>query len=76
MTSNKTARELFCEANHKVGIQNVHPNKFRRYIWNVETPEGEEIDADLILDDQLKFAAKFRSVRIEAACGLTIITSQ
>lgn len=56
MTSNKT--------NHIIGFQKLHPYEFRKNIKNGDTPEGEEIYADMIPDDNLRFTTRIQSVRI------------
>ena len=70
ITSDKTAEELFNEAKHYVGIENVNCHEIRKYLWHGEAGDENSETSDLVSDQQLMYADRYKEERINAATGI------
>ena len=68
----KTANELFEEAKHIVGIENLNSKEIRHYLWNGEAPSGEKDQADKATEDEILYSPKYSNERYDAVIGVLI----
>ena len=70
ITSDKSASEIFNEAKHYAGIENVTSIDIRKYLWHGEAGEEGVDPSDMVSDLSLMYADKFKEQRINAATGI------
>ena len=70
ITSDKTASEIFDEAKHYAGIEDVSCKEIRKYLWHGEAGDEDTDPSDLVSDQELMYAARYKEQRINAATGI------
>ena len=69
ITSDKSARDIFDEAKHYVGIDNVNTNEIRKYLWQGESDDDTD-PSDLVSDIELMYSTRYKEERINAVTGI------
>ena len=73
LTSDKTAKEIFDEAKHYVGIENINTNEIRKYLWQGEA--GDDTDpSDLVSDIELMYSTRYKEERVNAVTGILTVS--
>ena len=70
ITSDKSAEEIFDEAKHYAGIENITCQEIRKYLWHGEAGDQDADPSDLVSDHQLMYADRYKEERINAATGV------